>query len=108
MLKRDIFKYDSNHNWIEKINFVEKFIEMLNNLFISSDEFYLDMFRKHKDEFSDLIIFWLFLISLHTNCWEEAIEILENYKIFDILSENFTKILESLRNKILNKFKFIK
>ena len=73
MLKRDIFKYDSNHVWIEKINFVEKFIEMLNNLFISSDEFYLDMFRKYKDEFSDLIIFWLFLISLHTNCWEEAI-----------------------------------
>ena len=56
---------------------------MLNNLFISSDEFYLDMFRKHKDEFSDLIIFWLFQISINSNCWEEAIDILENYKIFE-------------------------
>lgn len=46
---------------------------MLNDLFIQSDTYYLDLHRKYIDHFTDVIIFFVFLISINTSCWEEAL-----------------------------------
>ncbi len=71
------------------MKFVDKIIEILNNLFIKPDNLYMDLYRRYKYDFNDAIIFWAFLISIHTNCWEEAIKILECHRTFDILSDEF-------------------
>ena len=106
LLELDIFKYKSSHKWIIKINLVEKFIDMLNNLFIKPDPCFLEFYSKYKFDFDNIIIFWLFLISLHTNSWEECIVILENYHSFDILSTDFLDLLNTLKTKIKNKYLF--
>jgi len=54
-----------------------KIVEILNNLFVEPDNIYLELYRQLKYDFNDSILLWIFLISLHTNCWEEAIKILE-------------------------------
>lgn len=108
LLTLDIFKYKSSHKWIIKITLIEKFIEMLNNLFIKPNPCYLEFYRKYKYDFDNIIIFWLFLISLHTNSWEECIIILETHHNIDILSSNFQTLLDTLKSKIKKKYLFFK
>lgn len=106
MLTLDLFQYHSSHKWISKINFVEKFIQMLNNLFITSDEYYLELHRKYIDHFTETFIFWAFMMAIHTNCWEEALLILDSYLQVDTLSQDFSCILAKIKKKIESKYVF--
>ena len=96
LLQVDIFKYNSNHVWITQTRMIQKIVQILNNLFVQPDNMYLELYRQFKLDFNDSLLFWVFLISLHTNCWEEAIKVLECHSQLDILSEDFKIVLNNL------------
>ena len=48
----------------------------------------------------------LFLVSINTDCWEEALNIFDNFENINLNSEEFTALISSLKKKITSKYIF--
>lgn len=106
LFRIDMLSYHNQYKFLKSTNSVKSIIVMLNDLYLVTENKYTASYVEHRADFSEVLMFYFFLIMLKAQNWSECLNYIERYTAIDVFDESFKSSMKQLEEWISAKYYF--